>query len=241
MDAQPGPVLQQHAWGQPPPHPELPDGAVHVWRADLAALREELTRLLSQDELERAERFPRPQDGRLWARGRGVLRMLLGGYLGRDPRKLTINADAHGKLALEDHLAPAFNLSHSGEIAVFAFTMAGAVGVDVEVARRTRDTVALAARALGPGEAKRLQQLEPGERQQEFLRAWVRHEAAVKCRGTGLGAAAKAEANVWIAELEMGPGAAAALALETTPSELRLWSWPPAGRLVPRLRAGDSR
>jgi 4'-phosphopantetheinyl transferase len=202
-----------------------------VWRVPLVEAPDGLAELLSEAERERAERFGRPRAGRLWARGRGVLRLLLGGYLGRDPGTLRIIADAHGKPAVEGHLAPAFNLSHSGEIAVFAFTMAGAIGVDVEVARRARDTVAVATRAFGHAEVERLQQLEPGERQQEFLRAWVRHEAALKCRGTGLGAGAgaKAEANLWIAELEMGPGAAAAVALEATPRELRFWSWPPAG------------
>jgi 4'-phosphopantetheinyl transferase len=228
MDAQPAPGPQQHAWEQPPADPELADGAAHVWRADLGALPEELSRLLSQDELERAERFRRAREGRLWARGRGALRALLGGYIRSDPRTINIGEGAHGKPAMQEHPAPAFNVSHSGETALFAFTLVGAIGVDVEVARRSFDTVALAARAFGADETARLQQLEPGERQQEFLRAWVRHEAALKCLGTGIWARGEPdpEHEPWITDLDLGPGATGAVALETPPQELRCWTWP---------------
>src|SRR2546423_6033650 len=76
---------------------ELPAGAVHVWHADLSMVDFDLDGLLSGAELARAERFPGAADGRLWARGRGLLRALLGRYLHRDPRTLRIEPDAHGK------------------------------------------------------------------------------------------------------------------------------------------------
>ena len=66
----------------------------------------------------------------------------------------------------------------------------GAVGVDVEVARRPINEAALAARTFGPDEARRLAALDPVSREREFLRLWVRHEARLKCRGTGIGDAA---------------------------------------------------
>jgi hypothetical protein len=90
------------------------------------------------------------------------------------------------------------------------------------------DVLALAARAFGPAEAERLRRLDPDSREQEFRRAWVRHEAALKCLGTGIGAAPAAEAgrrSPWIAELDMGAGAAAAVALTAAPSEMRCWEW----------------
>jgi len=102
------------------------------------------------------------------------------------------------------------------------------VGVDVELARHLVDAVALAARAFGPAEAERLERLDPDSREREFRRAWVRHEAGLKCLGTGIGAAPAAEAgggSPWIAELEMGERAAAAVAVTEAPSELRCWEW----------------
>jgi 4'-phosphopantetheinyl transferase len=214
------------------PQPSLADGAVHVWRADLAKVDDELAGLLSAGELTRADGFPRARDGKLWARGRGVLRALLGRYLQRDPRTLRFVAGAHGKPELLDdrrRSATSFNLSHSGELAVYALTTVGRVGVDVEVARRPIDAVALAARAFGRDSAERLESLDPDRRQREFLRAWVRHEAALKLAGRGIGAAdpaagAPREAP-WIAELEIAGCAAAAVALDAAPAQLCCREW----------------
>ena len=111
------------------------------------------------------------------------------------------------------------------------------MGVDVEVARRPIDEVAIATRTFGPAEARRLEGLQPDLREREFLRAWVRAEAELKCRGTGIGGVS-ADANgreSWIAELDVGPRAAAAVALEQPPHELRCFQWhaPPAGASTP--------
>ena len=137
----------------------------------------------------------RERDGHLWARGRGALRALLGRYLSCDPRALRFANELHGKPALlrEARLPDPprrepttarlpFNMSHSQRLALYAFAEAGPVGVDVEVPRRAIDEVALAARAFGPAEARRLEGLDAARRGQEFLRAWVRHEAQLKCR-----------------------------------------------------------
>jgi 4'-phosphopantetheinyl transferase len=215
-----------------PPQPSLADGAVHVWRADLAKVDDGLAGLLSAAELTRAEGFPRARDGRLWARGRGVLRALLGRYLQRDPRRLRFAAGPHGKPELLDdrRRAPtSFNLSHSGELAVYAFTTLGPVGVDIEVPRRPIDAVALAERAFGPEAAEGLERLEPDTRQREFLRAWVRHEAVLKLAGRGIcatdPAAGAARETPWIAELEIAGCAAAAVALDAAPVQLCCRAW----------------
>jgi 4'-phosphopantetheinyl transferase len=221
--------LPPQPWEPPPPDPLLAPGAVHVWRADLRHVPERLTELLCAEERERAEAFARERDGRLWARSRGLLRELLGRYLRIDGRSLRFAVGAHGKPALlEDPDLLSFNLSHSAATAVYAFSAAGPVGVDVELARHSVDVLALAARAFGRAEAVRLERMDPDRREQEFRRAWVRHEAALKCLGTGIGAAPAAEAggrSPWIAELEMGTRAAAAVALTAAPSELRCWEW----------------
>jgi 4'-phosphopantetheinyl transferase len=116
-----------------------------------------------------------------------------------------------------------FNLSHSGDLALFAFARSP-VGVDVEVARPGVDVIALAGRVFGPEQVERLKSLGLPEREREFLRAWVRHEAVLKCRGAGIGTPAD-ERGLWLAELDVGSEAAAAVALEGVPEELCLWDW----------------
>jgi len=119
-----------------------------------------------------------------------------------------------------------FNLSHSGALALYAITAGHAVGIDVEVPRRQIDELAVAQRVLGVEQARRLAILEPRARTSEFLRVWVAHEAAVKCRGLGLGAPLEdAAGDLWSTELDVGPPAAAALAREGGRCRLRCWEW----------------
>lgn len=57
-----------------------------------------------------------------------------------------------------------FNLSHSEGLALYAFAADTFVGADVEVTRRPIDEPAIAARALGAHEARRLEGLDPATR-----------------------------------------------------------------------------
>jgi 4'-phosphopantetheinyl transferase len=225
------PVSAEGAWAPGPLCPLLADGAVHVWRADLTAVAEDLGNLLSTDERARAERMVDARNGELWRRSRGLLRALLGHYLQRDPSSLRFSTGEHGKPELADDTSPTvdFNMSHSGQLSLYAFSDAGAVGVDVEIARRPTDEVAIAARVLGASEAARLQALDPAARRREFLRAWTRYEAELKCLGTGIGGTdgGTQAARPWVADLELGQGAAGAVASARPARELRCWGWRP--------------
>ena len=219
----------EEAWAPGPLHPQLADGAVHAWRADLAVVSEELADLLCEQERARAQRILSDSRGALWARSRGVLRSLLGRYLGREPASLRFGAGAHGKPTLTDGAASelAFNLSHSGQFALYAFSASSAVGVDVEVGRRSVEEIAVARSWLGAAHARRLEALEPAIRRREFLRVWTRHEAQLKCLGVGFGATAPQVAPLepWVLDLEPFPDVAGAVAAERAALTLDCWSW----------------
>ncbi len=220
------PHTAEPAWAPGPARPSLAEGAVHVWRVDLATVTDGLAELLCGEERARGERLLNERNGRLWMGSRGVLRALLGRYLQEDPRTLRFSTGANGKPELSQRRL-GFNLAHSDRLALYAIARTGAVGVDVEMARRPVKEVAVAERTFGPGEANRLAALDPADRAREFRRLWVRHEAQLKCRGTGV-AAGSAEAiagDLWIAELDVGAGAAAAVATDALPRELRKWDW----------------
>lgn len=227
--------MTQDPWQPGPAAPSLADGVVDVWRADLAdaTTHDAVRELLSPTERERAARFVRAEDRRRWAAARGILRALLGAYADEDPRALRFAEGPHGKPALAGDPAPRlrFNLSHSADTALIALARDREVGIDVELPRRAVDHVAIARRILGNAEATRLQALDPQQREREFLRAWVRWEAVLKCRGTGIGGAASeavAEDDPWLRELDFESPGAAALAVAGGPAAVRCFRWPPA-------------
>jgi 4'-phosphopantetheinyl transferase len=214
---------------------------VHVWRAELTSVSDDLAKLLCKAERARAERLLNERDGQLWMRSRGVLRALLGRYLREDPSTLRFSTGAHGKPELTPRTLR-FNLAHSAGLALYAIAGTGAVGIDVQMPRRRIDEVALAARTFGAAEARRLAQVDPARRRREFLRLWVRHEAELKRRGTGIGGRLPdaGAGESWITELDVGGLAAAAVAAAAPRRELRLWDWQsqPAIRRSSRRSSG---
>jgi 4'-phosphopantetheinyl transferase len=225
-------------WAPGPHRPHLEGHALHVWRADLRRVREGVSELLSEQEQERAARFAARREGVLWGRSRGVLRALLGRYACSDPRGVSLTRGELGKPELSEPGRGAtvhFNLSHSRHLALYAFSVGGPVGVDVQLIRErdagtAPDYVALAARAFGRERAQRLDELELAQREREFLRLWTRHEAALKRHGTGIaggrGRAHDALEGHLVCELDVGePAAVAAAALTLPASELQRWAW----------------
>jgi hypothetical protein len=115
------------------------------------------------------------------------LRQVLATYLGEEPAQIELEAGPHGKPRLAGPGRLRFNLSHSGELALVAVSARLEVGADV-------------------------QRLKP-RRGESFQRRWARHEAHVKCLGTGLLRARGASLEpVAVESVDVGPGYAAAVA-----------------------------
>jgi len=172
--------------------PALAAGDVHVWQASLQqseATVAALQRLLSVDEGQRAARFYFAADQRRFTVGRGMLRLLLGHYLHTKPAHLRFAYNAYGKpqVAATDAEPPLhFNLSHSGEIALYAIARDLPLGVDVEQIRPTLEWDALARHVFSAHEQATLARLPASEQLPAFFRGWVRKEAFIKARGMGL-------------------------------------------------------
>jgi 4'-phosphopantetheinyl transferase len=164
------------------------DGEVHLWRASLDREREqveELHALLSPDERARAARFHFARDRDRYVVGRGLLRRLLAGYLGIEPGAVRFRYGAHDKPELAAP-GPAFNVSHSGPVGLFAFVNLGEIGVDVELDREQPDHEQIAERFFSPAEREALRALPAEQRARGFLSCWTRKEAFIKARGDGL-------------------------------------------------------
>lgn len=163
---------------------------LHLWFLPLDRPAERVARLealLSPLEVERANRFHLPVLRHRHAVAHGVLRELLGAYLGA-PFKMEFSIGPKGKPALEKGDRPDpfhFNLAHSGDYALYGFARSE-LGVDIELMREDRDLLGLARRFFAPLEHATIQALPDAGRRAAFYQVWTRKEAYIKARGTGL-------------------------------------------------------
>ncbi|MBX3012985.1 MAG: 4'-phosphopantetheinyl transferase superfamily protein [Caldilineaceae bacterium] len=165
---------------------------VSVWQVTLdqpQAVVSQLRILLSEDEVQRAARFHFPADQRRYIVGRGTLRLLLGSYLQTAPEALCFQYNDYGKPALataSPTLPIHFNVSHSGEIALFAINQHYPLGVDIEQIRTNLDWQALTNHVFSAHEQRALAALPAVAQLPAFFRCWARKEAFIKGRGVGL-------------------------------------------------------
>jgi 4'-phosphopantetheinyl transferase len=141
-----------------------------------------LASVLSPGEQARAERLRLARDRRRFIACRGYLRELVAERLDCSPAAVAFRYGAHGKPATA---GIEFNLSHSGDLAVYAFSDY-AIGVDVEAVAPDRDLDALAARCFSRVENETYEALAPAARPLAFFNCWTRKEAFVKAVGDGL-------------------------------------------------------
>lgn len=170
---------------------QLQGDEVHVWRAPLggpSGMQRFLEDTLSAEERERADRFHFDCHRERFVKARGVLRWLLADYLGVEPAALAFTYSSYGKPGLCGAHASqiAFNVSHSEDLALFAFSRRGELGVDVEAIRSLPDRDSLAQQLFSNREANSLARLRADLKDEAFFTCWTRKEAYVKALGEGL-------------------------------------------------------
>jgi 4'-phosphopantetheinyl transferase len=242
-------------WQLPGGTQDLAAQEVHVWRAALELPPETLERLaatLSADEQERAARFRFERDRRRFIAARGILRTIAGRYLGLPAASLRFRYNPWGKPALNltnEQGWLSFNLSHSHQMALYAFAREQTLGIDVEYIRPLEESELeqLAAYHFSPYESAMLKSLPGREKLQAFFACWTRKEAYIKARGQGLMIplssfdvtltpeepaallASREEPEAprrWsLLALHPAPTYAAALAIEGSARRLQFWQW----------------
>lgn len=175
----------------------LPRGrAVAVWSLDTTLARvagrpvERAGEILDAGERDRAARLVRPGDRLRYVASHLGLRVLLGGYLGLAPEQVGLVREdcpccggPHGRPAVAGG-AVHFSLSHSGDLAYYAFARLP-VGIDVEQVPDAK-TLASVVNSLHPTETAELAALPGSAREIAFARLWSRKEAYLKGTGAGL-------------------------------------------------------
>jgi 4'-phosphopantetheinyl transferase len=146
-----------------------------------------LENLLSASETDRAGQLKNDRAKKRYIAGRGVLREILGGYLGVAPEKVQIATGEHGKPYLADCAENIrFNLSHTGEVMLLAVSSSLEVGVDIETIETDKPLNDIARIAFSLREQEELLSIPSAHQQTTaFYRCWVRKEACIKACGSG--------------------------------------------------------
>src|SRR5579864_3680422 len=141
--------------------------------------------MLSAEERDRAGQFRFDRHRRRYIVRRGILRELIGSYLGRDPADVAFVHNAYGKPALRD-CNLYFNLSHSRGMALYAFCRGAAVGCDLEWRDPQFAAEQIPERFFSRDEVDALRSLPVSRQTEAFFNCWTRKEAYVKAAGQGL-------------------------------------------------------
>lgn len=169
----------------------LASGEVQSWSVRLDVPSDVCTLLystLTDDERDRCARLRFDRHRKRFVVAHGVLRELLGRHLGARPDQVRFVYNAFGKpeLSPEFDSRLRFNLSHSADLALIAFTVDACIGVDVERVRPQPDYLDIAQSFFSAAEVEQLNRY-PGHLQTHaFFSYWTKKEAYVKACGEGL-------------------------------------------------------
>lgn len=163
-----------------------------AWVGDHAHEVDDFSRLfLSDDECKRLDSYRSRAAAERYVVTRSLVRIVLGGHIGEEPRKIRVSRTDLGKPMSE---RVHFNVSHSGDLVLLAVSDDRAVGVDVERRRPVQRVKALIDRWLTDDERRDLERLRGNaiDESDAFLRVWSLKEARLKALGVGISGASGA-------------------------------------------------
>jgi 4'-phosphopantetheinyl transferase len=211
----------------------------HYWRS-----------ILSPEEVSKARRFRFGQDRSKYICTRGILRYLIGRIVRHPAKEIDIVYNEFGKPSLlhrqnAEHIE--FNVAHSGDLALLAFSKNIRIGIDLEKEQPDIEFLQLAQLILSPYQFTQFVGLPREMQQREFYRCWTLKEAFCKAIGRGM---SLPYSSFDLSFLENGPprllrldsepdscghwtlrdfivdvGYVGALAVESTSHQLYLWEW----------------
>jgi 4'-phosphopantetheinyl transferase len=169
-----------------------------------------LETFLSQQEKEKLNRLINPAVKSRFIVSKGLLRYILSNYLTQDPKSFEFSTGEHGKPFLSsgqqkytkknigDRHLPVpnknlhFNVSHSGNIAIFGFSHEP-LGIDIEEMRKKVDFEGIMHRYFSAKEISSWKQHSAPSKLESFFLGWTRKEAILKATGIGIAGLNKVE------------------------------------------------
>ncbi|ELQ6021661.1 4'-phosphopantetheinyl transferase superfamily protein [Cronobacter turicensis] len=144
---------------------------------------------LSEDEKIMSQKFSSVSARNRYIAGKAFLRRALGFMFNKGPFQGAVLKDEYGKPYIVDFDQNInFNVSHTGNVIVIAFSKNKPLGIDIELKNRSIHQH-LVGYIFTDEEAEEI--LSKADWPEYFLRAWTRKEAVLKCIGCGFACDAK--------------------------------------------------
>src|ERR1700674_481083 len=146
---------------------------VRLWTVRLVATTGQIADLnntLSNDEKRRVDAFRFQKHRDFFIIARGLLRAILGWYLGEPSGHINFQYGPQGKPALCQGYKEVlhFNLAHSEDCVLYAFTQDCQVGVDLEFVRELPEAVSIAEHFFAKEECADLFSIAPEKQAEAF-------------------------------------------------------------------------
>ncbi|MCL6571521.1 MAG: 4'-phosphopantetheinyl transferase superfamily protein, partial [Bacillus sp. (in: Bacteria)] len=172
---------------------------LHVWQCFTSEASKVISSLyphLSPEEKTKANRFRFSHDQNRYVVAHGLLRIILGAYVEREPAELIIERTNTGKPYLvtpEEVNTIQFNMTHSEDIVCYIISKVSEVGIDIEFINPNFDWYSIAKVYFTTPEMSLLESLPDDEQVKRFFTLWTRKEAFLKATGKGLSGLADME------------------------------------------------
>ena len=168
---------------------------IHVWTTELdlapGAIRH-FERLLPPGEMQRIAKFKTPELRSRHTVVKGTLLSLIAQYTGDDAENIELGTTELGKPYLlhdDGDRNLQFNVADSNDLAIYAITKGGPIGVDLEEVIPLPDWQIMADVCMNAFEGEWIFSLPRDRQEMAFLRLWTIKEAYLKAIGTGLSVA----------------------------------------------------
>jgi 4'-phosphopantetheinyl transferase len=173
----------------------LRKGELHLWLVNLNhhhSIVDESAKILSLNEMTRAEKFHFEKDRTYYIIRRCILKEIISKYLKIPSKDVKYTYHKYGKPSLKSDLDMKlyFNLSHSNGMALYAFSSDNTVGTDLEYINNPmfmkKDLSQYAETFLTPQELTNFLKIPEEKRKTIFFKLWTIKEAFSKAVGTGV-------------------------------------------------------
>lgn len=142
--------------------------------------------ILDEEEKKRAQVFHFEKDRICFANVRAALKILISQLNSIRSSDISIIYNKYSKPILLGENSLRFNVSHSFDSALVAFSLTKDVGVDLECLAADRNIDSIAKKHFSAEECSFIFEAEAHERVQRFFQLWTAKEAFLKAKGKGL-------------------------------------------------------